>query len=130
LGRRCITEKIVSDHFVEIPTLPEGFKVMFAGNLGEAQDFDNIMKASVILSKEENIKFIIIGDGRKKEWINEFVTKNHLEKNVYLLGRFPLEFMPLFFEKANIMLVSLKDELIFNLTAPAKLLSCHSSKVG
>ncbi len=28
-----------------IPDLPEGFKVMFAGNVGEAQDLESIMNA-------------------------------------------------------------------------------------
>ncbi|CEN46183.1 hypothetical protein CCAN11_100001 [Capnocytophaga canimorsus] len=37
---------------------------MFAGNIGEAQDMENIMRATLIL-KEENIQFIIVGDGRK-----------------------------------------------------------------
>ena len=36
------------------------------------------------------------------------------------MGRFPVETMATFFEKADGLLVSLKDELIFNLTVPAK----------
>ena len=48
-----------------IPLLPEGFKVMFAGNIGEAQDLDNIMMAALQLKDKKNIKFILVGDGRK-----------------------------------------------------------------
>jgi glycosyltransferase involved in cell wall biosynthesis len=37
------------------------------------------------------------------------------------LGRFPIDAMKTFFNQADVLLVSLKDELIFNVTVPAKL---------
>jgi len=109
------------DTYIILPALPDGFLIMFAGNIGEAQDFDNIMNAALLLKSNKCIKFIIIGDGRKKEWLGSFIKANHLEDNVYLMGRYPIEFMPAFFKKANVMLLSLKNDIIFNLTAPAKL---------
>lgn len=105
----------------EIPDLLPGFRVMFAGNIGEAQDFHAIMNTAVFLKNKPEIKFIIIGDGRKKTWLDNFVRDNGLQDTVQLLGRYPLNMMPSFFDKANIMMVSLKDELIFNLTIPAKI---------
>lgn len=104
----------------ELPPLPNGFKVMFAGNIGESQDMEAVMHAALLLKNETNIKFIIVGDGRKMTYVNEFVLKNDLSDSVYLLGRYPLEAMASFFDKADIMLVSLKDDPIFNLTIPAK----------
>lgn len=105
----------------EIPTPPDGFIVMFAGNIGECQDFDNVMKATKELSDEKEIHFIILGEGRKKEFAENFATENNLSQTVHFLGRYPLEFMPSFFESASIMLISLKSDLVFNATAPAKL---------
>ncbi len=110
-----------SDKQVEIPQLPDGFKVMFAGNIGEAQDFDHIMGAALQLKDEHDIHFVIIGDGRKKEWVEKFVADNGLQATVHLLGRHPLETMPAFFREADAMLLALNDNLIFNLTVPAKL---------
>lgn len=104
-----------------IPALPDGFKVMFAGNIGEAQDFEHILQAILLLKEEQDIQFIFIGDGRKRPWIEEFIKKHNLTKTVHILGRFPLEAMPAFFEQADAMLLALKDESIFNLTVPAKL---------
>ncbi|WP_270517314.1 glycosyltransferase family 4 protein [Sanguibacteroides sp. AM78-02pH3A] len=104
-----------------IPALPDGFKVMFAGNIGEAQDFEHIMQAILLLKEKQDIQFIFIGDGRKRPWIEEFIKKHNLTKTVHILGRFPLEAMPAFFEQADAMLLALKDESIFNLTVPAKL---------
>lgn len=115
-------EDVFSDTRVyPIPQLPQGFKVMFAGNIGEAQDFDNIMDAALILKERKNIRFIIIGDGRKKHFVENFIKKHDLEDTVFALGRFPIDAMPTFFKAADIMLVSLKGDYIFSLTAPAKL---------
>lgn len=105
----------------EIPKLPEGFKVMFAGNIGEAQDLDNIMKAALELKDKKHIKFILVGDGRKMPFVKEFVEQNNLSDTVSIMGRFPVESMSSFFDKADVMLVTLKDDPIFNLTVPAKL---------
>lgn len=103
-----------------IPTLPDGFKVMFAGNVGEAQDMEAIMHTALELKNHQEIKFIIVGDGRKMTYVQEFIIENNLEKTVCIVGRFPVEAMASFFAKADVMLVSLKDDKIFNLTVPAK----------
>ena len=103
-----------------IPNIPEGFNVMFAGNIGEAQDFENILKAAEALRDCKRIKFIILGDGRKKVWVENYCKTNNLEDTVICLGRFPIETMSSFFEKADIMLLTLKDEPTFNMTLPAK----------
>ena len=118
----------ILDKNIILPVLPDGFLIMFAGNIGEAQDFDNIMKAALLLKSNQYIKFIIIGDGRKKEWVESFIKTNHLEDNVFIMGRHPIDFMPAFFKKANAMLLPLKNEIIFNLTAPAKLQAYMASE--
>ena len=55
-----------------------------------------------------------------KPWIENFVKENSLSDTVHLPGRFPIEMMSGFFGKAELMLVSLNDENVFNLTLPAK----------
>lgn len=103
-----------------IPELYDGFKVMFAGNVGEAQDMESIMHAAKILKDEKDIKFIIVGDGRKMPFVEDYISENILQETVQCVGRFPVEAMATFFDKADVMLVSLKDDKIFNLTVPAK----------
>ena len=104
-----------------VPQMPKGFIVMFAGNMGEAQDFEHIMDAAWKLREHRDIHFVIVGNGRKMEWVSDFVRDRNLEQQVHLLGRYPAESMPAFFSKADVMLLSLKDSSIFNLTVPAKL---------
>ncbi|MDP9960213.1 glycosyltransferase family 4 protein [Chryseobacterium lathyri] len=111
-----------------IPALPSGFKVMFAGNIGEAQDMESIMDTALKLKdSHSNIKFILVGDGRKMPFVQEFIKKHDLQKTVYTLGRFPVEAMASFFKAADVLLVSLKDDPIFNLTVPAKVQAYMSS---
>lgn len=104
-----------------IPDLPKGFKIIFAGNIGVAQDVDSIIKAALILKDNIDIHFIFIGDGRSRMLLQDFVLENNLNQTVHFLGRFPIHAMKAFFNQADVLLVSLKDELIFNVTVPAKL---------
>lgn len=109
-----------------IPELPNGFKIMFAGNIGEAQDMDTIMEAALKI-KDYDIKIILVGEGRKMPFVKEFIESNNLENIVFTVGRYPVEAMSAFFNKADILLVSLKDDPIFNLTVPAKVQAYMSS---
>lgn len=104
----------------EVCDIPKGFIVMFAGNMGEAQNLENVMKAALLTKEHHDIHWLFLGDGRKKPWVERFITDNKMEETVHLLGRHPIEEMCNFFSKADIMLVSLCDEVVFNLTLPAK----------
>lgn len=104
-----------------LPILPGGTKIMFAGNIGEAQDFESILNAAEItLQENPDISWIILGDGRKLDWIKTEILRRSLS-NVFLLGRYPLEDMPSIFAQADIMLVTLKDNPALSLTVPAKI---------
>lgn len=112
-----IFEKSAMSH---VPELPDGFKVMFAGNVGEAQDFETVVKAAEML-KGSGARLVIVGDGRKKEWIDSYIENNGLSDVIYMMGKHPLDSMPSFFSKADVLFLSLKDDYIFTLTTPAKL---------
>ncbi|WP_199897998.1 glycosyltransferase family 4 protein [Flavobacterium sp. B17] len=92
-----------------IPELPGGFKIMLAGNLGVSQNLENILYAALQL-KEENVRWIILGDGSRKEWMENFVRENSLQESVFLMGKHPVETMPAFYKKADIMILSLNNK--------------------
>jgi glycosyltransferase involved in cell wall biosynthesis len=106
------------NEYVDLPIIKPGFNIMFAGNIGDSQDFDSILEAAK-LTKDQKINWLIVGDGRKLSWLKSEIQKNLLN-NVYLLGRYPLKKMPSLFKIADAMLVSLKDSPTFSLTVPAK----------
>jgi glycosyltransferase involved in cell wall biosynthesis len=96
------------------------FCVMFAGNIGEAQDFGNIIKAANLTKDSPKIKWIIVGDGRARDNSEKEVKRLGLEDTVNFFGRYPVTAMPKFFAQADAMLVTLTDQFIFSLTIPSK----------
>ncbi|MBK8892428.1 MAG: glycosyltransferase family 4 protein [Dechloromonas sp.] len=107
----------------EVPSADGMFSIMFAGNVGDAQDFPAILDAAEHLKDDRGIRWLIVGDGRASEWVRSEVTRRGLEHCFLLLGRYPVERMPSFFRHADALLVSLKDEPIFAMTIPGKLQS-------
>lgn len=107
----------------EVSADPGCFTVMFAGNIGEAQDFPAILAAAEMLRDRTDIRWLVVGDGRMAKWVAREIEMRNLGRNVQLLGRHPLERMPSFFQHADALLVSLKDEPIFAMTIPGKLQS-------
>src|SRR5690606_11897163 len=103
-----------------IPDLPDGFKVMFAGNIGESQDMETIMEAAQLLGNRPEIKLIIVGEGRKLDFVKKFVKEHTLAESVHIMGRYPAEAMTACCSRADVMLASLKAEKVFQYTVPAK----------
>jgi glycosyltransferase involved in cell wall biosynthesis len=95
------------------------FTVVFAGNLGEAQDFPAILEAAEVLKNVVAVRWVIVGDGRMSKWLHEQVDTRGLS-NVLLLGRHPLSEMPGVFSCADALLVSLKTNDVFEKTIPGK----------
>jgi colanic acid biosynthesis glycosyl transferase WcaI len=103
--------------------LPKGFRIMFAGNIGAAQDFGTILSAAEKLNRYKEIHFIILGNGRLYNWTKEEINKRDLSETVHLLGQYSLDLMNDFFACADLMLVTLKKNYIFSLTIPGKIQS-------
>ena len=66
--------------------MPKGFKVMFAGNMGAAQDFESIIKAANETKEVSAIKWVIVGDGRARLKAEADVKKLGLEDTVIFVG--------------------------------------------
>ncbi len=103
--------------------MPEGFRVVFAGNVGAAQSFETILAAAEKLKRYPGIHWVVFGDGRRRRWVEDRVRELRLEGHVHLLGRRLPESMPRYFALADALLVTLKRGLIFSLTTPAKVQS-------
>lgn len=107
----------------EVPLKENIFNVVFAGNIGEAQDLPAVVDAAELLRNDSTIRWLIVGDGRKFDWLKAEVSRRGLENNIQLLGRFPVERMPSFYAHAHALLVSLKKDPVFSLTIPGKVQS-------
>jgi colanic acid biosynthesis glycosyl transferase WcaI len=103
--------------------LPPGFRVMYAGNIGAAQDFATIVAAAERLKVHPSIQWIIVGDGRMRGWVAEQVAARGLQQCVHLLGPRPAERMPRYFAHADALLATLARQPIFAVTIPSKIQS-------
>ena len=98
-----------ADSEYPIPQLPDGFKIILAGNLGHSQNLDAVVQLILSLRDIKDLKWIFIGNGSEKEWLDHFIEANKLSDTAFTLGRFPLEAMPGFFKKADALLVTLRS---------------------
>lgn len=115
-----VEESLVNRKYTSVADFPVGFNVVFAGNMGDAQDIPHILDA-ILRLKGKPINMIFIGDGRKKDLVKQFANEHNIQNQIYCLGRHPLELMPSFFQKADVLFMALKDEPIFSLTVPSRI---------
>ena len=94
--------------------------IMFAGNIGESQGFDNIIAVAKDLPEKSNILLAILGSGRDEHRVRTLIKSMGVEDRFCFLGRQAEREMPYYFACADAMLVSLKDYPIFALTIPSK----------
>jgi glycosyltransferase involved in cell wall biosynthesis len=114
---------VVESDASERHLMPQGFRVLFAGNIGRAQDIPTILSAAEKLKQERKIHWVILGDGPMRPWADERIRARGLEKTVHLLGRYPEQAMPRFFSLADVLLVTLKKDPVFAITIPSKVQS-------
>lgn len=101
---------------------PGKFNFVFAGNIGKTQNLENVINGFDLFIKNTSNKEIwlnLIGDGSYLTYLQEKVGKNNI-RNVKFWGRMNLSEMPYFYEKADVLIISLENQPIFNLTIPAK----------
>lgn len=118
-----VFQDAAADPAPEIPLAPGTFSVLFAGNLGDAQDFPAILDAAEHLKHRRDIRWLIVGDGRRSAWVEDQIRVRGLRDHVLLLGRFPVERMPSFYAHADALLVTLKKDPTFSMTIPGKVQS-------
>lgn len=115
-----VEESLVNNNSIPVPDYPKGFNIVVAGNMGDSQDLPHVLDAMLLL-KGKPINIIFIGDGRKMDYVQRFASAYSLQEQIICLGRHPLEMMPSFFSKADLLFMALKNEPIFALTVPSRI---------
>lgn len=98
------------------------YNFVFAGNIGDMQSVETIVKAANELRKHNDIIFHIVGDGSKLDDCKQLTNELELT-NIIFYGRQPLDEMPQFYRIAGAMLITLKDNKILSATLPGKVQS-------
>lgn len=116
--------KVTNPSLEILNKLPKGKILMFAGNIGESQSFDTLLNTALILKKEfPDLHWLVLGEGRKMEYVESKINELNLAGTFHLLGPYPSIDMPSFFSCADALIVSLKKNGIFSRTIPSKIQS-------
>lgn len=94
------------------------FIFLYAGNMGHPQDVESIIKCAEKLKNHREIRFLFIGSGVKRKWIETEIAENHLT-NVLLLDPLPREDQTLFLNACDVGFVSLVSKM-FGVAMPSR----------
>ncbi len=100
----------------------DSFKVIFTGNIGLAQGLQILPKTAELL-KGENIKFVIVGDGRYKDELISEIKRRNVSDMFIMVPRQPAEKIPQLLCACDVAFLSFADDDLWKMTIPAKLQS-------
>ncbi|MGH7863999.1 MAG: glycosyltransferase family 4 protein [Candidatus Binataceae bacterium] len=60
------------------------FVVMYSGNLGLSQQLDTVLDAARALCRDPRIVFVLVGDGARKQWLQEHARALALDNLLFL----------------------------------------------
>lgn len=112
----------VTEGVVRKPRDPGGiFTIVFAGNIGPAQNMDVVIDAAkLLLTTAPDIRFVIAGGGVDQPTLAARAQAEGIT-NMEFLGRIPPKDMPTVFNQADAVLVHLRDEPVYECTVPSKI---------
>lgn len=96
------------------------FKVIFTGNVGTAQGLDILPEAAKRI-KNENIVFVIVGEGRHLSDLKKLISENEVEDKFIFIDRQPAENISNLLCASDVAFLSFADNELWAKTIPAKL---------
>jgi len=101
------------------------FKVLYSGNIGAKQDWEFFIKVVEHFKQNENIEFIVVGAGAKKDWLVD-ATKEFYNVLHYI----PVEYatLPDLLCSADLHILFQKNDVV-DTVMPSKLLGMMASAV-
>lgn len=99
---------------------PGRFKCLFAGTMGRAQGIEVLLLAAARLAREApRVSIYIIGGGIESEMLAAHAARMGLA-NVVVLPRVPMNEVGVVLASADLLLVTLKRDPLFEITVPSK----------
>lgn len=97
----------------------EKFNVVFAGTMGKAQGLDAVLQAAKELAADRRIQFVFVGGGVEVAGLVAR-AKQMVLPNVRFLPRMPMSDVGQVLAAADVLLVHLRDDPLFEITIPSK----------
>jgi len=100
--------------------LGDKFVAAYFGTHGMAHGLETLLEAAALLRDNEEIQFLMVGDGAERESLERQRTERGLD-NVLMLPQQPKERMPALWQTADVSLVLLRDTPLFRTVIPSKI---------
>ena len=104
------------------------FSVLYAGNIGLTQGFETILEAARQLARLEDIAFLIVGGGARREWLAQQLSERGVT-NVALVPYQPRSRVPEIYASADLCLVPMKAGMARD-TFPSKVYTIMAAGRG
>ncbi|MCX6701335.1 MAG: glycosyltransferase family 4 protein [Methanomicrobiales archaeon] len=144
LGRRLSNDLEVQKKIHHIPNgvdtdyfyphvLVKKDQIVYAGNIGYAQDLDLVIRAVQLINQHRHLEFIIAGGGDTKSDLERLVDSLGLQEIVYFPGIFSRQEIPRLFSESLLGVAPLKKIQSLEYAAPTKVyeyMSCCIPFVG
>ena len=98
------------------------FKIAFTGNIGTAQGLD-ILPQTAKLMKDDNVRFVIVGDGRYQVEFEKHIDECGVRDKFILLPRVQSTLVPEILSACDAGFISFNKTPLWEMTIPAKLQS-------
>lgn len=105
----------------EIPD-DDSFKIAFTGNIGTAQGLDILPKTAKLL-KSENVRFIVVGDGRYQAEFEKHIDECGVRDMFVMIPRVQANRIPELLSACDAGFISFNKTPLWEMTIPAKLQS-------
>jgi len=117
-----------ADNSFELPKKEktDSLDLVFAGNIGKAQNIETIILAANELKDKKHIKWNIIGDGSSLGELKELAAGFDLD-NVFFHGYMKADALEKAYSAADAMLMTLTPDPVISLTLPLKVMSYMGS---
>lgn len=98
------------------------FVVLYAGNMGAAQNLENVVRAAALLRDDPDVLIALAGDGVDETRLRALSADLGLA-NVRFLGRMPAVRMPGLFAASDALLVNIRPDPYYEIALPSKLIA-------
>jgi len=95
-------------------------QMVYAGNIGYAQDLDLVIRAVQLINKQQHLEFIIAGGGDTQSDLEHLVESENLQSLIHLPGMLPREEIPRLFSESLLGVAPLKKMQSLEYAAPTK----------
>jgi glycosyltransferase involved in cell wall biosynthesis len=127
-ARKMLVEKKI------IPSdLVDRFIILYAGIISKVTRLDNLVNAAIKLNeKQNNISFLVVGEGEERMNLEDVKNRNNIT-NLLLLPFQPANLVPYLISAADVCVISLPPEPIYEVTVSTKFfdyLACHKPQIA